>query len=173
MSRTIIQFIFIFFTMIFLQVMIFNNICLFNIAVPFVFIYFIVRLPLTLSTNWTLTLAFLIGLIIDILSDTPGMHSLACTITAMSRRKILQLYFPREDDLTNPQPTVKSLGLGIYIKYLLTMVLLYCTLIFIIESFTFFYILQLLGRICFSTILTFLLILAIDFLSTHRHEKRL
>ena len=118
-----------FITLTLLQVTVFNHICLFNLAVPFVFIYFIVRLPITMSINWILTLAFILGLIVDIFSDTHGMHALACTITAMSRRRILQLYFPREDDLTDPQPSIKTLGFGIYVKYLFTLVLFYCFLI--------------------------------------------
>lgn len=162
-----------FITLTLLQVTVFNHICLFNLAVPFVFIYFMVRLPITLSTNWVLTLAFLLGLIIDIFSDTHGMHALACTITAMSRRRMLQLYFPREDDLTDPQPSVKSLGLGIYVKYLFTLVLFYCILIYLIESFTLFNPLLLIGRIVFSTLLTFALILGIDSIIRKRREKRL
>lgn len=162
-----------FITLTLLQVTVFNHICLFNLAVPFVFIYFLVRLPITLSTNWVLTLAFLLGLIIDIFSDTHGMHALACTITAMSRRRMLQLYFPREDDLTDPQPSVKSLGLGIYVKYLFTLVLFYCILIYLIESFTLFNPLLLIGRIVFSTLLTFALILGIDSIIRKRREKRL
>ena len=162
-----------FITLTLLQVTVFNHICLFNLAVPFVFIYFLVRLPITLSTNWVLTLAFLLGLIIDIFSDTHGMHALACTITAMSRRRMLQLYFPREDDLTDPQPSVKSLGLGIYVKYLFTLVLFYCILIYLIESFTLFNPLLLIGRIVFSTLLTFSLILGIDSIIRKRREKRL
>lgn len=59
MTKTIIQFSILFIVLVLLQAMVFNNICLFNVAVPFVFIYFIVYLPLTLSTNWVLTLAFL------------------------------------------------------------------------------------------------------------------
>ncbi len=173
MNKTIITFISLFFIMILLQVMIFNHLCLFNMAVAFIFIYFIVRLPLTLSTNWVLTLAFLLGFTIDMFSDTQGMHSLACTITAMSRRKILQLYYPREDDLTNPQPSIKSLGLSVYMKYLFTISLLYCTLIYTIEAFTFFNLLSLIGRIFLSTVFTFLIILGIDRLTTNRHEKRL
>ena len=162
-----------FITLTLLQVTVFNHICLFNLAVPFVFIYFLVRLPITLSTNWVLTLAFLLGLIIDIFSDTHGMHALACTITAMSRRRMLQLYFPREDDLTDPQPSVKSLGLGIYVKYLFTLVLFYCILIYLIESFTLFNPLLLIGRIVFSTLITFALILGIDSIIRKRREKRL
>lgn len=173
MGKTIITFVFMFITLTLLQVTVFNHICLFNLAVPFVFIYFLVRLPITLSTNWVLTLAFLLGLIIDIFSDTHGMHALACTITAMSRRRMLQLYFPREDDLTDPQPSVKSLGLGIYVKYLFTLVLFYCILIYLIESFTLFNPLLLIGRIVFSTLLTFALILGIDSIIRKRREKRL
>ena len=173
MGKTIVTIVFMFITLTLLQVTVFNHICLFNLAVPFVFIYFIVRLPITMSINWILTLAFILGLIVDIFSDTHGMHALACTITAMSRRRILQLYFPREDDLTDPQPSIKTLGFGIYVKYLFTLVLFYCFLIFLIESFTLFNPLLLIGRIVFSTILTFAFILGIDSIIRKRREKRL
>lgn len=173
MSKTILQFIVIFIVMVLLQVTIFNNVCLYNIAIPFVFIYFIIRLPLTLSTNWVLTFSFLIGLSIDIFSDTQGMNALACTILAMLRTPLLRLYIPREDDLTNPEPSIRSLGLGTYIKYLITIVLVYCTTIFIIEACTFFNFLQLVFRIIGSSLLTFLLILGIDSLTIQRREKRL
>lgn len=159
--------------MILAQVIIFNNLCLFNIAIPIVFIYFIIKLPVTLSTNWTLTLSFIIGLIIDIFSNTHGMNALSCTIIAMMRRSILRLYFPREDDLTNPEPSIRSLGIGVYAKYSFTIILLYCTLIFVIESFSIFNWGILLARIFASTILTFLLIIGIDNLTIKRREKRL
>lgn len=174
MSKTIIQFIFLFIIMILAQVIVFNNICLFNYATAFVFIYFIIRLPLTLSTNWVLTLSFIIGLTVDIFSNTQGMNALACTILAMSRRAILRLYFPREEDLTNSEPSIKSLGLGIYTKYLISMVILFCITFFFIEAFTFFNFMQLIIRIITSSILTFILILGIDSLTIRqKREKRL
>ena len=76
-----------------------NDITL-DVAVPFVFIYVLVRLPLNLSVNWVLTIGFLTGLSVDIFANTQGMNALACTILAMSRRNVLHLYFPREDELT-------------------------------------------------------------------------
>lgn len=174
MSKSIIQFFFLFIIMILTQAIVFNNICLFNSATAFIFIYFIIRLPITLSLNWVLTLSFILGFTIDIFSDTQGMNALACTILAMSRRTILRLYFPREDDLTNPEPSIKSLGLGIYIKYLLTMVLFFCIMIFLIEAFTFFNPVQLITRIAASSALTFILILGIDSLTIRqKREKRL
>ncbi len=173
MSKTIIHFFFLFIIMILLQVIVFNHICLFNVAIPIVFIYFIARLPISLSTKWVLTFSFLLGLIIDIFSDTQGMNSLACTIVAMLRRNILKLYFPREDDLTNPIPSIKSLGFGVYIKYLLTITIVYCILIFLIEAFSIFNPLQLILRIITSSALSFVLILGIDSITIQRREKRL
>lgn len=162
MTKTLIQFSILFIVLVLLQAMVFNNICLFNVAVPFVFIYFIVYLPLTLSTNWVLTLAFLAGLSVDIFANTQGMNALACTIIAMSRHSILHFYFPREDELSIPEPSIRSLGQEIYMKYLFTVVLLYCTTIFLIEAFSFFDIWRLLLRIVCSTLLTFFLLLGLD-----------
>lgn len=173
MSKTIIHFFFLFIIMVLAQVIIFNNLCLFNVAVPMVFIYFIIKLPVTLSTKWTLTLSFIIGLLVDIFSNTHGMNAFACTIIAMMRRNILRLYFPREDDLTNPEPSIRSLGVGVYAKYLLSIVLLYCTLIFLIESFSVFNLGLLILRIITSSLLSFLLIIGIDSLTIRRREKRL
>lgn len=173
MSKTILQFAVLFIIMLLAQVTIFNHIALFNVAMPIIFIYFIIRLPITLNINWVLTFSFLLGLSVDIFSDTQGMNALACTILAALRRLIFRLYFPREDDLTIPIPSIKSLGMGIYIKYLFSMILTYCTLIFLIEAFTFFNPLQLILRIVSSTAITFLLLLGIDSLMLSRREKRL
>lgn len=173
MSKTALQFILLGFILVVAQVVVFNHICLFNVAVPMVFFYLIIRLPITLSTNWLLTISFFLGLIVDIFSDTYGMNALACTIVAMFRRPILRLYVPREEDLTRPEPSMYSLGTAAYLKYLLTMTLLYCTLIFLIEAFTFFNPLQLVLRIVTSTALSMALMVAIDSLMTTRSEKRL
>lgn len=173
MIRTFLKFLLLALILVLIQVTVFNNICLFGVAVPMVFIYVILRLPLTLSSGWVLTVSFLLGLTVDVFSDTQGMNSLACTILAVLRRPVLGLYFPREDELANPEPSMVSLGVPVYVKYALTMTLIYCTLIFLIEAFTFFNLLRLALRIVCSTILSTLLILAVDGLSTRRHAKRL
>lgn len=167
------QFILLGFILVLAQVIVFNHICLFNVAVPLVFIYLLVRLPITLSVNWMLTIGFFLGLIVDIFSDTYGMNTLACTIEAMMRKPILRLYVPREEDLTRPEPSMYSLGTATYLKYLLTLTLLYCGLIFLIEAFTFFNPVRLLLRIVFSTILSMALMIGIDSFMTPQSEKRL
>lgn len=162
MTKTAIQFTILYIVLALAQAIVFNNVCLFGAAVPFVFIYVIIRLPMTLAVNWVLTIGFTLGFIVDIFSDTQGMNSLACTLLAMARRPILHLYFPREDELTMPEPSIRSLGPEIYGRYLFTMVLFYCTAIFLIEAFSLFDPLRLMLRVICSTFLTFLLLLGLD-----------
>ena len=175
MSKTILQFSILFVVLVLAQAIMFNNICLFNLAVPFFFIYFIIRLPITLSESWALTFSFLAGLIVDIFANTQGMNALACTILSVMRKPVLHLYFSRDDELTIPEPSMRSLGMGVYIKYLFTMVAIYSTVIFLIEAFSFFDPIRLLLRILCSSLLTFLLLLGLDNVvsRSREYEKRL
>ena len=157
---------------IFLQVLIFNQIHLWGIAVPLVFIYIIFKIPLSLSTVWLLTLSFLLGLVIDIFSNTPGMNALACTILAFMRRPILSLYLPHGYDYATAVPSIRTFGMWLYVRYSFTLSLMYCTLIFLIESLSLFDLPYLILRILSSTVLTFVLILCIDSLS-QGNAKRL
>ncbi|MDE7407584.1 MAG: rod shape-determining protein MreD [Muribaculaceae bacterium] len=173
MTKLILKYLFMFVILLLAQAVVFNHVCLFNVALPFVFIYFIISLPASLNPNWTMTLAFLIGSAVDIFSDTLGMNALACTIAGMLRRPILRVFIPREEDLPATEPSMHSLGLTVYVRYITTFTLLYCLLIFAIESFTFFHLGRMLMRVICSTILTGVLILGIDSLTINRREKRL
>lgn len=154
--------------MVLAQVIVFNHLCLFGVAVPLVFIYFILCLPIGLSVNWIMTWSFLIGLTIDIFSDTPGMNALSCTLAGLLRHPVLKLYLQRDDNLVDKEPSIAALGPATYIKYALTMTLLYCTMFFIIESMTFHDILLMLARIGASTLLTSLIITG---LGSIRHKS--
>ena len=173
MGKTALNFVILFFVLIISQVVICNNICLFNTAIPIIFIYLIVRLPLTLNINIVLTIAFLTGLLVDIFSNTQGMNVLACTILSFVRRHILRLYVPREEDISDDGVSIKSIGFTSYFKFLLTIVFLYCAMIFTIESFSFFNPLRLISQILSSTIFSFIIILGIDRIANKQSEKKL
>ena len=161
-----------FLAMVFIQVVC-NRICLFNIAVPFVYIYFIVRLPMNMSVNWVLTLSFLLGLAVDIFSNTYGMNAMACTIISVLRKPVFALYCSREDEMSSPIPSIRSLGAGNYIKYMFTITLLFCSCIYLIQLFTFRNFLLTFLRIIGSTVLTSILLFGFDCIATTRREKRL
>lgn len=166
MTKEILKYLLLFLILVVAQVVVFNHLCLFNVAVPLVFVYFIIKLPVNLPVNWAMTFSFLIGLTVDIFSNTQGMNALACTILAVARIPVLRLYFPREDDMSNPEPSLRTLGPAVYMKYLLTAVFIYCALFFLIEAFTFYNWGLMLMRILASTLLTFIILLAFDSLTS-------
>ena len=172
MTRNIIQFVILFFLLVLAQA-ICSKICLFNVAVPIIFIYFIIRLPLSLGVNWLMTLSFFIGLVIDIFNTSLGMNALSCVILAISKRPVFRLYFPREDDITDTIPSIDSLGLSVYFRFMSSLTLIYCALLFGIQAFSLMNIGLTLLRIAASSLLSIILILGIDSLSASHREKRL
>lgn len=168
MTKELLGYILLLLALILCQVVVFNHICLFNVAIPLVFIYFIIKLPLTMSVNSLMLTGFLLGLTIDIFSNTLGINALACTIMSALRNPVLRLYLPRQEDIANSIPSIKTLGLGVFLKYVLTFTLGYCLCYFLIEAFTFFNLGILLLRIIFSTILTSLIIIALASISSSR-----
>lgn len=165
MTKEILKYLMLFVVLVVAQVVVFNHLCLFNVAVPLVFIYFIIKLPVTLPINWAMTFSFLLGLMVDIFSNTQGMNALACTVLSALRLPMLRLYFPREEDMTNPEPSLRTLGPGVYMKYLITAVAMYCALFFLIETFTFYNWGLMLLRIVASSLLSFIILLAFDSLA--------
>ena len=89
MSKTLLRFSLMFVVLVLAQAVIFNHIALYSIGLAFVFIYFIIKLPVNLSQSRVIFLSFLIGLAIDIFQDTPGVNALACTCLGGCRRSLL------------------------------------------------------------------------------------
>lgn len=172
MTKTIVQVAILFVVLTLLQVLCYK-ILLFGIAIPLVFIYLILRLPINWHTNIILTIAFLMGLTVDIFSNTPGMNALCCTLLATLRDPVFALYVPRENEMSNPVPCVDTLGFGVYLKYMATLVLLFSAMLFMVQAFTLHNWPLTLYRIGGSSLLTIILLLALDSLVSTRREKRL
>lgn len=160
MTRSFIAFFMLFIFLVAAQVVIFNRIWLFNCALPLVFIFFFISLPLYTNVKWVLTLSFVLGLLVDIFSDTPGLNTLCCTIAGGLRLPVIKLYAPRDDDMTDAVPSPRSMGKATYMKYLISMTTIYCFFFFIILSFDFFNFPRLILDIVSSSILTFIILLA-------------
>ena len=173
MTKTIIHFILLSLVMILLQTVC-NKIILFDVAVPLVFIYVILRLPINWHSNIVLTIAFLMGLLVDVFNNTPGMNALSCTVLAGVRPAVFNAYVPRGEELAESKmPSISSLGIGVYAKYMVTLVLIYCTLIFFIQAFTVRDVLLTIERVLASTLLTAVILLGLDSLVSTKREKGL
>lgn len=156
-----------FVALILLQVLLLNRIGLFGVATPVLYIYFLLKLPVGRNRYYVIISAFLMGLIIDIFLNTPGMNAAATTIVAALRKSIIGLFFERDgyDDLI---PGIYS-ATGPFVRFTIFMVLLHLTLLFFIESFTLFNLKNTLLRIATSSVVTIPLIISLDSL-LHRRK---
>lgn len=162
MTKDFFSYLFLFVFLVLLQALLMNHIVLFNSAVCFVFIYFLIKLPVNLSANLLLTLGFLIGLSVDMLSDTPGLNALACTILAVLKRPFFFAYEQHDDQKRNVSPSLGSMGFFNYCKYLFTLSAFYCFFTIFVEFINFSDVVEILIKAGASTLFTFLVILAID-----------
>ena len=155
------------------QAVFFNNMVLFNVAVPIIFIYIIISLPITYSAELAMTIGFVSGLAVDILSDTPGMNALCATLLAFVQRGVFHLYMSNDIDLAEQRPSPRNMGAGAFMKFTLTMALIYCLMVFGIEAIQVFNLRMYVLRVVFSTIYSFIIIYAIAGLTASSREKRL
>ena len=75
--------------LVLLQVLVLNHMHINGYATPFFFIYFILKYNSGVSRNVLMIWAFLLGLTVDILGNTPGMNAAAATVLAFMREPIL------------------------------------------------------------------------------------
>ncbi len=149
--------------LVLLQVLLLSRIALFGIVTPVVYIYFLLKLPIGRSPFYVIISGFLLGLVIDIFLNTPGMNAAATTIVAACRRPIMNLFYERvEHDEFVPSIYNEA---GVFVRFTVFTVVLHLTLLFFIESFTLFNFLNTLLRVVTSTIISVALILAMDSLT--------
>ena len=155
--------------LVLLQVLLLNRIAVFGLAVPILYIYFLIKLPYGRNRFYVIVSGFLLGIVIDIFLNTPGMNAAATTITATLRSMVLNLFYPKNEyeDLV---PGIHT-STAAFVKFTVIMVLLHQTLLFFIEAFTLFNLTSTLIRIGSSSILTIVLILALDSLSIRREKS--
>ena len=155
-----IKYLILFVILVLLQVLIFNKISFLGYAVPFVYIYFIMKLPVGCNRNLSTLLGFLLGLSIDIFCNTPGINAAATTLIGFVCRPVQSLFF-MVDDYNGQTPGLSLLGSS-FMKFVVSMTLIHHIILVSIESFSYFNIKLILLRISLSAILTIILIFAFE-----------
>lgn len=157
-----IQEFFLFVFLILFQALLLNRINVFGYATPVLYIYFILKLPFGRNPFYTIISGFLMGLIIDVFLNTPGMNAAATTIVATFRKPILNLFYDREifEDFI---PGINT-GTSQFVRLTVFVVLLHLTFLFFIESFTLFNLVNTLIRIISSSFISILIIISLDVL---------
>ncbi|HAQ21774.1 MAG TPA: rod shape-determining protein MreD [Prolixibacteraceae bacterium] len=153
-----------FVVLVLVQVLILNNIQVSGLINPYVYILFILLLPFTIPGYFLLGISFLLGLSIDIFSNTPGIHAGASVLLGFLRPGIAQLISSREIIEKGNMPNMTLLGFASFLKYIVISVLVHHLFLFFAETFSFGDILETLLRWILSSVFSIVIILASQFI---------
>lgn len=154
----ILNFVVRFILLVFLQIVIVNNIDLSTYVNPYIYVVIILSLPYNTKPWLVLVISFLLGMTMDTFSSMPGPH-IAATVLMGYLRRFYLIFSTNKDDLsTNIVPNFSSKGPIGYMVFTLIMVFSHHFLLFFLEVFSFNQFLATLSRIFFSTLFTVLLI---------------
>ncbi len=143
------------------QSLVLGGIHLFNCATPLLYVYFVVMFPRNYP-KWALLLwSFTMGLLIDVLFNTPGLAAASLTLIAAIQPYLLEA-FTTQDSAENLEPTLKTLGWEKYTVYAVMTVLIFCVVIYSLEMFSFFNLLHWAMCIIGSTLITLVFIFTFE-----------
>lgn len=155
--------------MVLLQIPLLNNWVFFNVGFPFLYVGFLLFLPMTLSRSWLLISGFLIGLLMDIFCNTPGMHAFATVFVCFIRSKWLDIILDAGDQ--ELELTITSLGWPKFIVTILPLVFFHHLVLFALENEGFNRFGYLLVKVFSSSIVSFFLIGLIAFATAPKKKR--
>jgi rod shape-determining protein MreD len=163
MINSILRFGLIFILLVLLQVLLFNNIQFSGYVNPYVYIMFILLLPIEIPSWLLLPLSFATGLIIDFFSGSPGMHTSATVLAGFVRPYILRIVSPRDGYESGSDPSMLIYGFRWFFSYTLLIVLFHHTALFYLEVFRLADFFRTFLRVLLSSLFSISFILLIEF----------
>jgi rod shape-determining protein MreD len=145
----IIKYIVGFVLIILIQLLVINNIELSTYVNPYIYIIFILSLPVTTKPWHVVVLSFFTGLVMDTFSSTPGLHMAAVGFMGYIRNFYLQFACSKEDYESKIQPSISKKGLVWFLVYISIMTLMHHLVLFYRVVSLLFY-LSLLVSCCFT-----------------------
>lgn len=165
MANNTITYFFSFLVLMAIQILLLNNIMLFDTGTGFLYVLFILLLPFEIQGWLLLVLSFFTGLTIDIFSNSLGLHTSACLVMSFARPYWLKLIAPRDGYEFGTKPTIGHLGISWFISYASVLVFIHHIWLFVLEIFKFSDLGTTLWRVFVSTLFTLTLIVIAQYLT--------
>ncbi|AWG21223.1 rod shape-determining protein MreD [Flavobacterium faecale] len=162
MNSSLLVNIFRFILLLAVQIVIFNNMTFLGFIMPLPYILFIILYPVNGNKSGLLLASFLLGLTMDLFSNSGGIHATACIVLAYLRPYIFKFSF----GVSYEYQTIKindSLTPERF-SFILLAVLIHHITLFILEAFQVNFILDILLRTLLSSIFTILSCIIIIYL---------
>ena len=162
MNSALLVNIFRFILLLAVQIIIFNNMNFLGYIILFPYILFIILYPVNGNKSGLVVASFILGLIMDMFSNSGGIHATACLVLAYFRPAIFKFAF----GLSYEYQTVKlnDVLTPERFSFILLSVVIHHFTLFILEAFQFSFIFDILIRTLLSTIFTIIICIIIIYL---------
>jgi len=160
-----------FVVLILFQGLILNQVTLFGGQIlPMLYILAILMLPIETPTWFVLIISFATGASIDIFTNTLGMHISATLMVGFMRKRVLELFAPREGYEIGVKTRIDSLGLSWFLSYAGLLILVHHFWLFFLEVFRFTHFFHTFFRVILSAGFTLLLAVLVQYLFYYKRR---
>ena len=163
MINSILRYILVFIILIFIQILVLNNVQFSGYVNPYIYIMMILLLPVEISPMILLLVSFLTGLTVDFFTGSTGMHAGATVFAGFVRPYILRILSPRDGYEPGARPSMAVYGFRWFFIYSLIIVSIHHLVLFYLEVFRFDDFFRTLLRVVLSTVFTLSIILLAEF----------
>ena len=160
-----------FIILVLFQVFILNNIEINGYINPYFYVYFILLLPFETPKWLLLTSAFIIGLSIDVFSNSLGINSAACVLIAFLRPGLINVLTSKREFETGIKPGIRDLGFVWFFNYSIILVFIHHFALFFLDAFSFHNFGFTFYQVLASSGLSVLLIIFSQYLFSYRIKK--
>lgn len=141
-----------------LQVLLFNQLQLWGACHPYIYVLCLLMLPTTLPHIADLFIGAVVGVVMDVFCNSLGIHMAACVLLMYIRPYLLGLIVNDKDRL-NEQISLRALGTGAFIQYVIYTVLIHHWTVFLLAAWSWSHIGFVLLETAVSSLVTILVIL--------------
>lgn len=146
---------------------------LFNLAWCFIYLGFLLFLPLATPLVVQLVLGFVVGISLDLVFDTGGVYAASAVLLMYLRPWVLRLLTPRDGYDAQDSVNIHQMGWQWMVVYLVLLTALHHVAFFLLELGSFRFVGLTLAKIVLSTLYTALALLIIQlvFYPTKRRKR--
>ncbi len=152
----------IFTLLLFIQVLVLDNLHWLGLVHPFVYIWAILLMPIELPRWAQMLVGAAIGMVMDLFTHAPGIHMAGCVMTAYLRPLLVAGYV-QDLDRMKGAITFDSIGMNNYFRLLAMLIVAHHVLVFMLEAFTFHHFGFTLLQILLSSAFSYLLVLMFEY----------
>ncbi len=152
-----------FLLLLLLQVLLINNLQFLGVCHPYIYIFSLLVMPITLPRWADMLIGGVAGLILDMFCNSLGVHIAACIMLMYVRPYLIGAYVSDRERLTD-EIDVRSIGVVNFVKYTILLVLLHHTMVFFLTAWSVQHFWFTLLEVVVSSIVSILLIIGADLL---------